>query len=241
MSHEIPEEREELEDFAEGESEDGAAPTRGRRRTKTEQILATLPSSGIVAIVGRPNVGKSTLFNRLVGVKTAIVHDEPGVTRDRHYGDVLSRGRRYTVIDTGGFDPGSDDPMRQGIKRQIDIAIAEADVIVCVFDAAMSPTSADYAELDLLRRSEKPVIYVANKADSSRSDMESTDLFRLGIDRLVAVSALHGRRKQALRHFLADNSRQLVRRSDLIKNGLAIFRCHERVVFGKVGEFVHLV
>ncbi len=83
--------------------------------------------SAIVAIVGRPNVGKSTLFNRLVGKKEAIVHDEPGVTRDRHYGDVLSRGRRFTLVDTGGVDPESDDPMRRGIKRQIDVAISEAD------------------------------------------------------------------------------------------------------------------
>src|SRR4051794_18901454 len=80
----------------------------------------------IVALVGRPNVGKSTLFNRLLGRKAAIVHDEPGVTRDRHYADVTSRGRRYTLIDTGGFDPESDDPMRRGIKKQIDLAIGEA-------------------------------------------------------------------------------------------------------------------
>src|SRR4029079_19263258 len=100
----------------------------------------------IVAIVGRPNVGKSTLFNRLVGRRTAIVHDEPGVTRDRHYGDVTSHGRRYMLVDTGGFDPESEDPMRQGIKRQIDVAISEADVIVRGPDAAEAPTSAAPAE-----------------------------------------------------------------------------------------------
>ena len=83
----------------------------------------------VVAIVGRPNVGKSTLFNRLVGKRSAIVHDEPGVTRDRHYGDVTSHSRHYMLVDTGGFDPDSDDPMRQSIKKQIDIAIAEADSI----------------------------------------------------------------------------------------------------------------
>ena len=152
-----------------------------------------LPSSGIVAIVGRPNVGKSTLFNRLVGRRIAIVHDEPGVTRDRHYADVETRGRRFTVIDTGGFDPESDDPMRRGIKRHIDVAIAEADVIVCVFDAAIPPTPADESELALLRRSKKPVIYVANKADSPRLEAEATDFYRLGIERLLPVSALHGR------------------------------------------------
>lgn len=152
-----------------------------------------LKSSAIVAIVGRPNVGKSTLFNRLVGKKEAIVHDEPGVTRDRHYGDVLSRGRRFTLVDTGGFDPESDDPMRRGIKRQIDVAISEADAIVCVLDARAPMMPADHAEIDLLRRAQKPVIYVANKADSTRNEAEAADLFRLGIGELLFMSALHGR------------------------------------------------
>ncbi|HVY46897.1 MAG TPA: ribosome biogenesis GTPase Der [Minicystis sp.] len=147
----------------------------------------------IVALVGRPNVGKSTLFNRLVGKKEAIVHDEPGVTRDRHYGDVTSRGRRYTLVDTGGFDPESADPMRRGIKRQIDLAIGEADVIVCVLDATETLTSADQAEVNLLRRSDKPVVFVANKADSPRLEAEAADLYRLGMEHLILVSALHGR------------------------------------------------
>jgi len=152
-----------------------------------------VPSGGIVALVGRPNVGKSTLFNRLVGKKEAIVHDQPGVTRDRHYGDVLSRGRRYTLVDTGGFDPESEDPMRLGIKRQVEVAIAEADVIVCVLDAAQSIVPADHKEVALLRRANKPVIFVANKADSPRLENEAADLYRLGMDRLLHVSALHGR------------------------------------------------
>jgi GTP-binding protein len=152
----------------------------------------------IVAVVGRPNVGKSTLFNRLTGKRLAIVYDEPGVTRDRHYADVSHRGRVYTLVDTGGFDPESDDPMRQSIKRQIDIAVAEADVIVCVLDATMPPTSADEAELKLLRRSKKPVIYVANKADSPRQEAEASDLYRLGIDRMIEISAIHGRRVNEL-------------------------------------------
>lgn len=151
------------------------------------------PSYGIVALVGRPNTGKSTLFNRLIGRRAAIVHDEPGVTRDRHYGDVTSRGRRFTLVDTGGFDPESDDPMRQGIKRQIDLAIAEADVIVCVLDATMPVTPSEHAELGLLRRAGKPVIYVANKADSPRVEAEAAELYRLGMDRLIPISALHGR------------------------------------------------
>jgi GTP-binding protein len=152
-----------------------------------------VPSGGIVALVGRPNVGKSTLFNRLVGRKEAIVHDQPGVTRDRHYGDVLSRGRRYTLVDTGGFDPESEDPMRMGIKRQVEVAVAEADVIVCVLDAAQSIVPADHKEVALLRRAGKPVIFIANKADSPRLENEAADLYRLGMERLLHVSALHGR------------------------------------------------
>ena len=159
--------------------------------SEPSRMAAPLP---IVAIVGRPNVGKSTLFNRLVGRRTAIVHDEPGVTRDRHYGDVSSHARHYMLVDTGGFDPDSDDPMRQSIKRQIDIAIAEADVVVCVLDASAPATAADRAELALLRRAGKPVIYCANKADSTRTEIESNDLYRLGAPNIIPISALHGRR-----------------------------------------------
>lgn len=151
------------------------------------------PSYGIVALVGRPNTGKSTLFNRLVGKQVAIVHDEPGVTRDRHYADVVSGRKRYTLVDTGGLDPESDDPMRQGIARQVELAIAEADVVVCVLDARAPVTPAEHAELGLLRRSKKPVIYVANKADSPRFEAEATDLYRLGMAQLLPISALHGR------------------------------------------------
>jgi GTP-binding protein len=161
---------------------------------QTSNVQRSTVGRAIVAIVGRPNVGKSTLFNRLLGKQRAIVHDEEGVTRDRHYADVLSTtGRRYTLVDTGGFDPHSDDPMRQGIKRQIELAIQEADLIVCLLDAGAGVSAAEHAEIDLLRRSEKPVIYVANKADSPRHENEATDLYRLGIDRLITVSALHGR------------------------------------------------
>ena len=176
--------------------------SRSRRReaAAADTVAADQPRAirPIVAIVGRPNVGKSTLFNRLVGKKLAIVHDEPGVTRDRHYADVRSGSRLYTLVDTGGFDPESDDPMRQGIKRQIDVAISEADVIVCVLDAAQPPTSADQAELALLRRANKPVIYVANKADSPRLEAEAADLYRLGMDKMIELSALHGRRVDEL-------------------------------------------
>ena len=154
--------------------------------------------SAIVALVGRPNVGKSTLFNRLVGRQEAIVHDEPGVTRDRHYGTATSRDRTYTLVDTGGFEPDGDDAIQVGIRHQVEIAVSEADVIICVLDATTPAGSAEHAEIDLLRRSQKPVIYCANKSDSPRQEAEGADLYRLGIDRIIPVSALHGRRMDEL-------------------------------------------
>ena len=147
----------------------------------------------LVALVGRPNVGKSTLFNRLAGKKLAIVHDEPGVTRDRHYADTHLQGRNLTLIDTGGFDPEDVDPMRQGIARHVEGAIGEADVIVCVLDALTPPTEADRAAVDLLRRSSKPVVYFANRADNQAFELQAQELHRLGIDPLICGSALHGR------------------------------------------------
>ncbi len=147
----------------------------------------------LVAVVGRPNVGKSTLFNRLTGTTAAIVHDEPGVTRDRHYADAFVGGRAYTLVDTGGFDPESDDPMKMGIARQVDVAVLEADVVICVFDATTGLVDADRRAVKLLRKSDKPIIYVANKCDSSLTEAEAQDLYRLGVERIIGVSALHGR------------------------------------------------
>ena len=126
--------------------------------------------TAIVAVVGRPNVGKSTLFNRLIGKKLAIVDDQPGVTRDRHYAPAHIHGHNVTLVDTGGFDPTSDDPMQQGIARHVNAAIEEADVIVCVLDGSMSVTGPDREAVKLLRRSKKPVIYVANKVDTAQQD-----------------------------------------------------------------------
>ncbi len=146
----------------------------------------------VVAIVGRPNVGKSTLFNRLVKQRSAIVHDEPGVTRDRHYGEVTVDERTFSLIDTGGFDPSGDDPMKEGIKRQILEAIEEADVIVCVLSAREPATSIDHAEMQILREAKRPTIYVANKADSPSDEQAALELYRLGMKDLLTVSALHG-------------------------------------------------
>jgi GTP-binding protein len=145
----------------------------------------------IVAVVGRPNVGKSTLFNRLVRSRAAIVHDEPGVTRDRHYADTTAFGRGYTLIDTGGFDPESDDRMKSGIAVHVRAAIAEADVIVFLTDAHL--TSADRAAVALLRAAKKPVLFVSNKADNPEKDADAFELYRLGVTKVLPISALHGR------------------------------------------------
>jgi GTP-binding protein len=147
----------------------------------------------VVAIVGRPNVGKSTLFNRLTGKRLAIVHDLPGVTRDRNYADAHVAGRELVLIDTGGFDPEDEDPMRQGIARHVRAAIDEADAIVCVLDASAPPTHADREAIKLLRASNKPVLYVANKADDPQRVLAANELYELGIPELLPVSALHGR------------------------------------------------
>jgi GTP-binding protein len=147
----------------------------------------------IVAVVGRPNVGKSTLFNRLAGKALAIVDDQPGVTRDRHYAVTHLYGRNVTLVDTGGFDPDSDDPMQQGIARHVIAALEEADVVLCVLDGAMPPTTADREAVQLLRRSQKPVVYAANKVDSAGRIAQANELYELGVPELVPVSALHGR------------------------------------------------
>jgi GTP-binding protein len=146
----------------------------------------------IVAVVGRPNVGKSTLFNRLAGKSLAIVDDQPGVTRDRHYANAHLHGRNVTLVDTGGFDPESDDPMQQGIARHVRAAIQEADVIVCVLDALVPPAQADLEAVRLLRRSSKPVVYVANKLDRPGALGQSSELYSLGLPDLIPVSAAHG-------------------------------------------------
>jgi GTP-binding protein len=160
---------------------------------RTASIPGGESGNPIVAIVGRPNVGKSTLFNRLARARIAIVHDEPGVTRDRKYADTSAFGRPYTIVDTGGFDPTDEDPMKAGIATHVRAAVKEADAIVFVTDATAPMTQADHAAVKLLRASGKPVFYVANKADSPQADAEAFELYRAGVDRIFCVSALHGR------------------------------------------------
>ncbi len=166
-------------------------PTRSRPRSRA--LPAGSHGLPLVAVVGRPNVGKSTLFNRLARRRLAIVHDEPGVTRDRHYVDTTAFGRDYVLIDTGGYDPDDDDPMRTGIARHVEAAIKEADVIVFISDATVPLTSADRLAVKLLRKTDKPVIYAANKADSPKVDADAFELYRVGVDKVFPISALHGR------------------------------------------------
>ena len=164
-------------------------PDQERRQPMPAGALSHLP---IVAIVGRPNVGKSTLFNRLVGQRLAIVEDVPGVTRDRHYADAHLLGRDCLMVDTGGFDPHSDDPMQEGIAHHVRMALEEADLVVCMFDATQEAMPADREAVRLLRSTQKPVIFVANKADSPGRAQEAMSLYELGIDSLLPISSAHG-------------------------------------------------
>jgi GTPase len=147
----------------------------------------------IVAIVGRPNVGKSTLFNRLVGRRKAIVDDMPGVTRDRNYGQVDRFDVPFTLIDTGGFEPASEDRLLQQMREQSQLAMEEADVILFVMDARQGLTPADREVVDMLRRIDKPVFYLLNKVEGEKQEADLGDFYDLGVDRFFAISAEHNR------------------------------------------------
>ena len=150
-------------------------------------------SQPLVAIVGRPNVGKSTLFNRIVGQRSAIVHDLPGVTRDRHYADTSWAGKAFSLVDTGGFIPRSDDVIETAIREQAQVAIEEADVVLFVVDGRDSLVPADHDVAEILRRSEKKVILVVNKIDGEKQEPALAEFFALGLGEPVGVSALQGR------------------------------------------------
>jgi GTP-binding protein len=147
----------------------------------------------VVAIVGRPNVGKSTLFNRVVGHRTAIVEDRARTTRDRLYGDAEWNGRRFVVVDTGGLELDPDDPIEARVQEQARLAIAEADVILFVVDAASGMTPADEEAAELLRRATAPVIVAVNKADNEKRELEGMEFHAFGWDDTYAISAAHGR------------------------------------------------
>src|ERR671921_30607 len=134
----------------------------------------------VLAVVGRPNVGKSTLVNRILGRREAVVEDVPGVTRDRVPYDADWNGRRFTVVDTGGWEPDARD-RAAAIANQAEIAIQTADVVVFVVDATIGATDVDEAAVRMLRRSSKPVILVANKADNQTIELEALSLWSLGL------------------------------------------------------------
>jgi len=146
----------------------------------------------VVSIVGRPNVGKSTLFNRLIGSRKAIVDDEYGVTRDRHYGESDWNGREFTVIDTGGYLPDESDVITRGVREQVHIAIEESDLILFVVDVEAGITSLDQAVANILRQQEKPVLLVANKADNEERKLNASEFYALGFEELYPVSSISG-------------------------------------------------
>ena len=149
-------------------------------------------SKPIVAIVGRPNVGKSTLFNRLAGERIAIVEDLPGTTRDRVYADMSWGERELTIIDTGGFEPRPDSDLRQKVKHQAEVAIEEADVIIFMVDVLDGVTIPDQEIAETLRRSRKPIILAVNKADNDQRRQQAFQFHELGIGEPMAISAHHG-------------------------------------------------
>ena len=147
----------------------------------------------VVAVVGRPNVGKSTFFNYLAGKRISIVEDTPGVTRDRIYADVEWRGRKFTLIDTGGIEPYSENIILQQMKRQAELAIDMADVIIFLVDSRDGVTASDKEVATLLRKSKKTVLLVVNKVDrTGDTPPEVYEFYNLGMGDLYAVSSVHG-------------------------------------------------
>jgi GTP-binding protein len=147
----------------------------------------------VVVIIGRPNVGKSTLFNRILGSQRAIVHKVAGVTRDRHYAEAEWAGRTFTIIDTGGFIPKSADVIEQAVREQAKMAIEEADAVIFVVDAMSGPTPLDYEVADSIRKTEKKVLLIANKVDSQKAEPAIAEFYSLRLGSPIPISALNGR------------------------------------------------
>ncbi len=164
--------------------------------SKQDQTLPLLSTAAetppLVAIIGRPNVGKSTLFNKILGAKIAIVDDVPGVTRDRNYADAAYRNRKFRLVDTGGLDLSASDSMLALIRRQSELAIAEADILIVLLDGRSGLTPPDHEVVRLLRGVTKPLFYAINKIDTPKSEPLLADFYRLGTDELYPVSAEHG-------------------------------------------------
>ena len=147
--------------------------------------------SSVVAIVGRPNVGKSTLFNRILGRRMAIVENIPGVTRDRNYAEVSRYAKRFTLIDTGGFEPASNDRLLAQMREQSQLAIEEADVILFLMDGREGLNPADEEVAGMLRRVDKPVLFVVNKVDGPNQEAALGEFYALGVSDLYPISAEH--------------------------------------------------
>lgn len=145
----------------------------------------------IIAVVGRPNVGKSTFFNKMVGARVSIVEDTPGVTRDRVYADSSWQNYEFTLVDTGGIDPYSDDPLLQQMRRQAEIAVDTADVILFFVDGKDGLTGPDYEVADLLRRTKKPVLLVVNKIDTPLRENDKAEFYALGMGEPHAISSVN--------------------------------------------------
>ena len=148
--------------------------------------------NNIVAIVGRPNVGKSTIFNRLTQTRQAITDQVSGVTRDRHYGKSEWNGKEFSVIDTGGYVEGSNDIFETEIRKQVELAIDEANVILFLVDAKDGITDLDQSVAQLLRRTEKKVILVANKVDNKKLLDETVEFYNLGMGNYISISSISG-------------------------------------------------
>jgi len=158
----------------------------------------------LVAIVGRPNVGKSTLFNRLTGSRQAIVDDEPGVTRDRVYGEAEWEGHTIPVVDTGGYVPRSDDPYERAIREQAEIALEDADVILFVVDVTTGITEIDQEIANVLRPTDTPVMVVANKADNEEREWAASEFYQFGLGEVYPVSSTTKRGFDAMLQALVD-------------------------------------
>lgn len=162
-------------------------------RSKAERPPArALHGKPVVAIVGRPNVGKSTLFNRMVGARQAIVEDIPGTTRDRLYGEAEWKDQAFVVVDTGGLEPKADEGYSALIREQVEMALAEANAVLFVVDAVSGLTPVDAEIGEMLRRGERPVMLVANKADNEARESAALEFYELGLGDPMPVSAYHG-------------------------------------------------
>ncbi|MDP2362169.1 MAG: GTPase, partial [Ignavibacteria bacterium] len=147
----------------------------------------------LIAIVGRPNVGKSTLFNRLIGKREAIVDDQSGVTRDRNYGEGDWTGKRFRIIDTGGYVPESLDLFETAIREQVEVAVAEADSIIILVDVKNGVNPIDKVIVNMLRQSGKKYFLVVNKVDAQIHAAGASEFYSLGVDMVYDISALSGR------------------------------------------------